>query len=157
MSLQLNRVMLAGNLTRDPQVRFFANERAVADFGLAINRKYKTNDGQLKEETTFVDIEAWGRTAELVGQYLTKGRGCYVEGRLRLDSWEDKESGQKRSKLKIVADNVQFLDSRGGQGGQGGDRAGAGPVAGSDDADAPPPARTAGAAAPAPADDEPPF
>ncbi|MBA3685327.1 MAG: single-stranded DNA-binding protein [Planctomycetes bacterium] len=156
MSLQLNRVMLAGNLTRDPQVRFFANERAVADFGLAINRKYKANDGQLKEETTFVDVEAWGRTAELVGQYLTKGRGCYVEGRLRLDSWEDKESGQKRSKLKIVADNVQFLDSRGGQGGPGGDRGAGAPVAGTDDAEAAPPAKAAGSA-PAPADDEPPF
>ncbi len=162
MSLQLNRVMLAGNLTRDPQVRFFANERAVADFGMAINRKYKASDGQMKEETTFVDIEAWGRTAELVGQYLTKGRGCYVEGRLRLDSWEDKESGQKRSKLKIVADNVQFLDSRGGQGGApgaGGDRGAAGaPTGASDDmTETAPPAKTAGATAPAPADDEPPF
>ena len=107
MSFSYNRVMLAGNLTRDPQVRFFANERAVADFGLAINRKYKTNDGQMKEETTFVDVEAWGRTAELVGQYLTKGRGCFIEGRLKLDSWDDKESGQKRSKLKIVADSVE--------------------------------------------------
>jgi len=112
MSFSYNRVMLAGNLTRDPQVRFFANERAVADFGLAINRRYKTNDGQQKEETTFVDVEAWGRTAELVGQYLTKGRGCFIEGRLKLDTWDDKESGQKRSKLKIVADSVQFVDSR---------------------------------------------
>src|SRR4051812_5023989 len=116
MSLSLNKVTLAGNLTRDPQVRFFANERAVADFGLAVNRKYKANDGTLKEETTFVDIEAWGRTAELIGQYLTKGRACYVEGRLKLDSWEDKKGGQKRTKLKVVADNVQFLDSnRGGE------------------------------------------
>ena len=80
MSFSYNRVMLAGNLTRDPQVRFFANERAVADFGLAINRKYKTNDGQMKEETTFVDVEAWGRTAELVGQYLQtlKAKGISV-------------------------------------------------------------------------------
>jgi single-strand DNA-binding protein len=158
MSFSYNRVMLAGNLTRDPQVRFFANERAVADFGLAINRKYKTNDGQLKEETTFVDVEAWGRTAELVGQYLTKGRGCFIEGRLKLDSWDDKESGQKRSKLKIVADSVQFVDSqRGGQG--GGAPAGAGgEMDGGDESSAPPRASRPSAAAPAPAgDDEPPF
>lgn len=154
MSFSYNRVMLAGNLTRDPQVRFFANERAVAEFGLAINRRYKTNDGQMKEETTFVDVEAWGRTAELVGQYLTKGRGCFVEGRLKLDSWEDKESGQKRSKLKVVADNVQFVDSRGGQG--GGDR-GPAPAGEVDEAGAPPP-RASSAPAPAPSsDDEPPF
>jgi single-strand DNA-binding protein len=161
MSLSLNRVILAGNLTRDPQVRFFANERAVADFGLAVNRKYKTNDGQLKEETTFVDIEAWGRTAELVGQYLTKGRACYVEGRLKLDSWEDKE-GQKRSKLKVVADNVQFLDSnrdRASAGtGEGGERAPASkgaPVEGE-----PSPATgsmKSAAASQQPLDDEPPF
>ena len=155
MSFSYNRVMLAGNLTRDPQVRFFANERAVADFGLAINRKYKTNDGQLKEETTFVDVEAWGRTAELVGQYLTKGRGCFIEGRLKLDSWDDKESGQKRSKLKIVADSVQFVDSqRGGQGGSG-------PTGTMDgDEGAPPAPRAARPSSPAPApagDDEPPF
>ena len=156
MSFSYNRVMLAGNLTRDPQVRFFANERAVADFGLAINRKYKTNDGQMKEETTFVDVEAWGRTAELVGQYLTKGRGCFIEGRLKLDSWDDKESGQKRSKLKIVADSVQFVDSQ--RGGQSGAPTGAGGEMEGGDEPAPrAPARSA-PAAPAPvADDEPPF
>jgi single-strand DNA-binding protein len=155
MSLSLNKVVLAGNLTRDPQVRFFANERAVADFGLAVNRKYKANDGTLKEETTFVDIEAWGRTAELIGQYLTKGRACYVEGRLKLDSWEDKKDGQKRTKLKVVADNVQFLDSNRG-GARGGD---AGEGASSDDAsgaNAVPSKPAAAAAAPA-VDDEPPF
>lgn len=148
MSFNYNKVFLAGNLTRDPQVRFFANERAVADFGLACNRRYKTADGQMKEEATFVDVEAWGRTAELVGQYLTKGRGCFVEGRLKLDSWEDKESGQKRSKLKVVADSVQFVDSRGGQGGGA-----AGDDAGSESA----PAAPRGPAPAAPLDDEPPF
>lgn len=152
MSFNYNKVFLAGNLTRDPQVRFFANERAVADFGLAVNRRYKTADGQNKEETTFVDIEAWGRTAELVGQYLTKGRGCFVEGRLKLDSWDDKESGQKRSKLKIVADSVQFIDSRAG-GPAGG--ASAGSESGSDESSAPAPSR--GPAPAAPLDDEPPF
>ena len=110
MSVAINRVLLGGNLTRDPEVRFFANERAVANFSLAINRRFKGADDQMKEEVTFIDVETWGRTAELVGQYLTKGRACFVEGRLKLDSWEDKD-GQKRSKLKVVADSVQFLDS----------------------------------------------
>ena len=111
MSLNLNRVLLAGNLTRDPQVRFFANERAVADFGLAINRKSKGEDGQTKEETTFVDCEAWGREAEMIGRYLTKGRGIFIEGRLRLDTWDDKKDGSKRSKIKVVVERFQFADS----------------------------------------------
>jgi single-strand DNA-binding protein len=114
MSMNLNKVMLAGNLTRDPQVRFLANERAVADFGLAMNQRWKDKQtGDLKEEATFVDVECWGKTAELVGQYLTKGRACYIEGHLKLDQWDDKESGKKRSKLKIVADSVQFLGGKG--------------------------------------------
>ena len=138
-------------------MRFFANERAVADFGLAINRRFKDANGQLKDETTFVDVEAWGRTAELVGQYLTKGRACFVEGRLKLDSWEDKE-GQKRSKLKVVADNIQFIDSN-RQAGDGAARPGRGDdeASGSADADVrPAPARPAAPAAGA-VDDEPPF
>lgn len=113
MSLNINVVMIAGNLTRDPEVKFINDEKAVASFGMAINRKFKGSDGQMKEEVTLVDIEAWGRTAELVGQYLVKGRACYVEGRLRLDTWDDKKDGQKRWKLKVVADNVQFLGSKG--------------------------------------------
>ncbi|TVR13696.1 MAG: single-stranded DNA-binding protein [Planctomycetota bacterium] len=117
MAVNLNRVLLAGNLTRDPQVRFFANERAVANFSIATNRRYKGADGELKEETTFVDVEAWGRTAELVGQYLTKGQPCFLEGRLRLDQWEDKQTGAKRSRLLVVADSVQFLSTRGAGGG----------------------------------------
>lgn len=111
MTLYLNRVTLAGNLTRDPQVRFLANEQAVADFGLAINRRYKTKEGEAKEEVTFVDITAWGRTAELVGQYLTKGSPCYIEGHLKLEGWET-QAGEKRQKLKVVADTVQFLGSK---------------------------------------------
>lgn len=110
MPVSHNRVTLAGTLTRDPEVRFFSNERAVANFGLAINRKYRGGDGETKEETTFVDIECWGRIAELCGQYLTKGKQALIEGRLRLDTWEDK-GGSKRSKLKIVAETVQFLSS----------------------------------------------
>lgn len=149
----INRVFLAGNLTRDPQVRFLANEQAVANFGVAINRRFKGSDGSQKEETTFVDVEAWGRQAELVGQYLTKGRGCFIEGRLKLDTWEDKE-GKKQSKLRVVADNVQFLDSRPRQGGASGE-AGEGEAA--PDAPAERPARPPRTASPAPADDELPF
>jgi single-strand DNA-binding protein len=111
MALNLNRVLLAGNLTRDPEIKFLPNEKCVAQFGLAINRRFKDASGEQKEEVTFVDVEAWGRTAELVGQYLTKGRGCFVEGRLKLEQWDDKESGQKRSKLKVVADQVLFTDA----------------------------------------------
>ncbi len=108
MSLNLNSVTLAGNLTRNPEVKMVGNERTVASFSIAINRRYKGADGEYKEEATFVDYEAWGRTAELIGQYLVKGSGCFVEGRLRLDSWQDKE-GAKKSRLKVVVDNVQFL------------------------------------------------
>jgi single-strand DNA-binding protein len=155
VAFALNRVTLAGNLTRDPQVRFLANEQAVANFGLAINRRFKGSDGQLKEEVTFVDVEAWGRTAELVGQYLTKGRAAYVEGRLKLDNWEDKD-GQKRSKLKVVADSVQFLDSK-----PSGDRTGppAGDAAGEEAASSGsrPSASAPAPSAPAGGDDEPPF
>jgi single-strand DNA-binding protein len=111
MSVAINRVLLAGNLTRDPQLRQ-VGQSAVANFGLAVNRRFKGADGEPREEVTFIDIEAWGRTAELVGQYLTKGRAAFIEGRLKLDAWDDKD-GQKRQKLKVVADGVQFLD--GGQ------------------------------------------
>lgn len=107
--LNINKVMLAGNLTRDPEVRMLNEKSAVANFGLAINRRYKDKNGEKKEETTFVDAECWGSTAENVGKYLTKGSPCYVEGYLKLDQWDDKATGQKRSKLKIVADTVQFL------------------------------------------------
>ncbi len=110
MSLNYNKVTLAGNLTRDPEVKFFAGDRAVASFGLAINRKFKGNDGELKEEVTFVDVEAWGRTAELVGRHLNKGSPCFIEGRLKLDTWE--KDGQKHSKLKVVAELVQFLGGK---------------------------------------------
>jgi single-strand DNA-binding protein len=109
MSININTVLLGGNLTRDPVVRFLANETAVANFTLAINRKFKSGN-EMKEEVTFIDCECWGRTAELAGQYLTKGRGAFIEGKLKLDTWKDKE-GKNCSKLKVVADSVQFLDS----------------------------------------------
>ena len=104
-----NKVLLMGNLTRDPEVRYTPKGTAIANIGLAVNRVYKTESGEQKEEVTFVDIEVWGRQAETVGQYLSKGRPVFVEGRLKLDSWEDKESGQRRNKLKVVAERVQFL------------------------------------------------
>lgn len=119
MSANYNRVIIAGNLTRDPELRSLANETAVVNFSLAVNRRYKGGDGEMVEETTFVECEGWGRTAELVGQYLTKGSSALVEGRLKLDRWEDKD-GNKRSQLRVVADSVQFLGGKGGDGGGGG-------------------------------------
>ncbi len=114
----LNKVMLIGNLTRDPEVRFTPSGKAVADISLAINRVWNNDQGQKQEETTFVDVTLWGRQAELAQQYLTKGRGVYIEGRLQMDSWDDKETGKKRTKLKVVGDNLQFLpDGRGSNGG----------------------------------------
>jgi single-strand DNA-binding protein len=115
MSIALNTVLLAGHLTRDPQLKVLAQERSVAAFGLAINRRSKGQDGETKEEVTFVDCEAWGRTAELIGQYLTKGSPCFIEGRLKLDSWQDKE-GAKHQRLKVVVEQVQFLGRPGGRG-----------------------------------------
>jgi single-strand DNA-binding protein len=116
----LNKVMLIGNLTRDPEVRYTPKGTAVTDLGLAINRNYSTDDGDKREETTFVDITFWGRQAETLGQYMKKGRPLYVEGRLQLDSWDDKTTGQKRSKLKVVGENFQFLGGRDDNAGGGG-------------------------------------
>jgi single-strand DNA-binding protein len=114
----LNKVMLIGNLTRDPEVRYTPSGKAVADISLAINRVWNNDQGQKQEETTFVDVTLWGRQAELAQQYLTKGRGVYIEGRLQMDSWDDKETGKKRTKLKVVGDNLQFLpDGRSSNGG----------------------------------------
>ncbi len=113
MSLNLNKVTLAGNLTRSPEVKFLANERAVCSFGLAINHRWTDKaSGEKKEDTTFVEVVAWGKLAELVGQYLQKGSPAYVEGRLTQDSWEDKETGKKQTKTKVTADTVQFLGTK---------------------------------------------
>ena len=114
----LNKVMLIGNLTRDPELRYTPKGTAVADIGLAVNRVWSNDQGQRQEETTFIDVTLWGRQAELAQQYLTKGRGAYVEGRLQMDTWEDKETGKKRSKLKVIGENLQFLpDGKGGSAG----------------------------------------
>jgi single-strand DNA-binding protein len=107
----LNRVQLMGNLTRDVDLRYTPNNTAVAQIGLAINHKYKTGDGEQKEEVTFIDCEAWGRAAEVLNQYLRKGRPVYIEGRLKLDQWQDKE-GNNRSKLKVVVESFQFIDGK---------------------------------------------
>jgi single-strand DNA-binding protein len=108
----LNRVLLIGNLTRDPEVRYTPKGTAVTEIGLAINRVHTGEDGEKKEEVTFVDVTLWARQAEVAGQYLKKGRPVFIEGRLQLDSWDDKQTGQKRSRLRVVAENFQLLGSR---------------------------------------------
>src|SRR5277367_1770148 len=115
-----NKVILAGNLTRDPELRYTPKGMAIAKFGLAINRTWKSETGESKEEVTFVDVDAFGRSAENIGQYFKKGRPILIEGRLKLDQWDDKQTGQKRSRLGIVLESFQFLDSKGGGGGEGG-------------------------------------
>lgn len=114
-----NKVILVGNLTRDPELRYTPKGMAIAKVGLAINRNWTSESGEKKEEVTFVDVDIFGRTAENVAQYMKKGRPILIEGRLRLDQWDDKQTGQKRSKLGVVAETVQFLGSPAG--GEGGD------------------------------------
>lgn len=116
----LNRVLLIGNLTRDPELRQTPKGTAVAQFGIAVNRTFRGEDGQSREETTFVDLEAWGKQAETIAKYMSKGRPIFIEGRLKLDQWEDKNGGGKRSKLRVVVENFQFLGSRQGGGDEGG-------------------------------------
>lgn len=119
MALNLNKVLLAGNLTRDVELRHLASGQAVAKIGLACNRRWRTPEGEQREETMFIDAEAWGKTAEFIGQYFSKGRPIFVEGRLKLDQWEDKETKAKRTKHLIVIENVSFVDSKPGAGGEG--------------------------------------
>jgi single-strand DNA-binding protein len=109
----LNKVLLIGNLTRDPELRYTPQGSAICDLGLAINRQYTTNDGVKKEEVCFVDITAWGRQAETCNRFVKKGSQIFVEGRLKLDSWQDKETGKNRSKLNVVAERIQFLSGTG--------------------------------------------
>ncbi len=113
-----NKVILIGNLTRDPELKYTPKGTAVAKIGLAVNRSWKSETGESREEVTFIDVDAFGRQAEIIGQYLKKGRPLMVEGRLRLDQWDDKTTGQKRSRLGVVLESFQFLDS--GRGGEGG-------------------------------------
>lgn len=126
MAGSYNKVLLMGNLTRDVELKYTPSNQAVANIGIAVNRRYQTREGEQRDETTFVDCEAWGRTAEVMNQYLSKGRPVFLEGRLKLDQWEDQQGG-KRSKLKVVVENFQFVDSRSdsGGGGSGGGSGGA--------------------------------
>jgi single-strand DNA-binding protein len=107
-----NKVILVGNLTRDPELRYTSKGTAVARIGMAVNRSWRDESGQLREEATFVDVEAFARSAETIGQYLKKGSPLLIEGRLRTDSWEDKQTNQKRSRLVVVLESFRFLDSR---------------------------------------------
>jgi single-strand DNA-binding protein len=145
-----NKVILAGNLTRDPELRYTPSGTAIAKFGLAVNRKWKDSQtNEMKEEVTFVDIDAFGRQAETIGQYLKKGRPILIEGRLRLDQWDDKQTQQKRSKLGVVLESFSFLDSgtrEGGDFGGGGGGGGApAPRPARPQQSTPPPANGAGA------------
>jgi single-strand DNA-binding protein len=114
----LNKVLLIGRLTRDPETRSTGGGSSVVQLGLAVNRTYTRRDsGEKVEETCFVDVEAWGRTGETIARYMKKGRQIFIEGRLKFDSWE--KDGQRRSKLSVVCDTFQFIDSQGGGGGGG--------------------------------------
>lgn len=121
MAGSFNKILLMGNLTRDVELRHLANSQAVAKFGMACNRKWKTPEGEQREEVMFIDCEAWGKTAENMAQFFNKGRPVLIEGRLKLDQWEDKETKAKRSKHVVVVDSFHFVDSKpGGEGGGGG-------------------------------------
>ena len=117
----LNKVFLMGNLTRDPELRVTPKGTPICQFSLAINRKFKMESGESREEVIFVDVEAWGRQGETIAKFVTKGRPLFVEGRLKLDQWEDKNTKEKRSRMRVVLEQFEFLgDGRGGAGGGGG-------------------------------------
>ncbi|MDB2673321.1 single-stranded DNA-binding protein [Akkermansiaceae bacterium] len=122
----VNKVMLLGNITRDLEVRYTPKGTAVCDLGMAVNRIRTGDNGERIEEVTYVDVTLWGRQAELAGQYLSKGRSVFIEGRLQLDQWDDKTTGQKRSRLRVVGENMQFIGGQGGGGNQGGGNQGGG-------------------------------
>ena len=144
-----NKVILMGNLTRDPELRYTPSGTAIAKMGLAVNRVWRDAEGQQKEEVTFVDVDAFGKQAETIGQYMQKGRPILVEGRLKLDQWEDKNTGQNRSRLGVVLERFTFVGGGGGQAG-GGDAA--------PHQSAPPPSEPAGGPpVDAPGDDDVPF
>ena len=127
-----NKVILLGNLTRDPEVRYTPKGSAVCDLGIAVNRVYTTEGGERREEVTFVDVVLWARLAEIAGEYLRKGRPIFIEGRLQMDSWDDKQTGQKRTKLRVVGESMQLLGSRpGGAAGESADEDRPGTSAGS--------------------------
>ena len=148
-----NKVIIAGNLTRDPELRYTPKGTAVARITLAVNRTWKSESGESKEEVSFVDVDVWGRQAEVIGQYMKKGRPLLVEGRLKQDTWEDKNTKQKQSKLKVVLESFSFIDSNRGSG-EGGDApAGSRPRPAASSAPAP----EAGGDSEPPHDDDVPF
>ena len=146
-----NKVILLGNLTRDPEIRYTPKGSAVCDLGLAVNRQYTLESGEKREEVTYVDVVLWARLAEIAAEYLKKGRPVFIEGRLQLDTWDDKQSGQKRSKLRVIGETMQLLGSR-PPSGSGGSETG-GEERASRTTAPPKPA----ASAPEPDDDEIPF
>lgn len=115
----LNKVMLIGNLTKDPELRVTPKGSSICSFSIAINRKFKEDGGADREEVTYVDVEAWGKRGEAIAKYLTKGRPIYLEGRLRLDQWEDKNTKEKRSRMKVVMEDFQFIGSKPDDDGRG--------------------------------------
>ena len=135
----LNKVMIIGNLTRDPELKYTPKGSAIADVAVAVNRNYTTESGEKREETTYVDIVLYGRLAEIAGEYLKKGRSAYFEGRLKLDTWDDKQTGQKRSKMRIVGESLQMLGGR--EGGRDHSNSGGGDYEDADRAVRRPPAR----------------
>ncbi len=141
MARSFNQVILMGNLTRDPELRAIPSGQNVCNFGLALNRRFKGSDGEWQEATDFIDIVAWGPLGERVAQYLSKGSQCLVNGRLQYRAWE--QDGQKRSKVEVVAQDVTFLGSPGGQGGNSGSNGDDGGNGGDSSAPAPKPSRTA--------------
>ena len=149
-----NKVILLGNLTRDPEVRYTPKGSAVCDLGIAVNRVYTTDSGERREEVAFVDVTLWGRTAEIAGEYLKKGRPVLIEGRLQMDTWDDKQTGQKRSKLKVVGESMLLLSGRPGGTAAPGDVAEEGQQTSADKTSAPPP-KASGSVTPD--DDEIPF
>jgi single-strand DNA-binding protein len=155
-----NKVILLGNLTRDPEVRYTPKGSAVCDLGLAVNRQYTLDSGEKREEVTYVDVVLWARLAEIAGEYLKKGRPVFIEGRLQMDSWDDKQTGQKRTRLRVVGETMQLLGSR--PSGSGGGGAGAGAEMADEDRQSgtsakpsPPPVKASATAEPD--DDEIPF
>lgn len=156
-----NRVILAGNLTRDPELRYTPKGTAVTKLGLAMNRRWRDESGQSREEATFVDIEAYGKQAETISQYLHKGSPLLIEGRLRYDTWDDKQTNQKRSRLLVVCESFQFLDSSRNREGTAPEAARSGPapsaVAAPSAAPTPPPSDTHPETDAAPSEDDVPF
>ena len=136
-----NRVILLGNLTRDPQLRYLPSQTPVVDFGIAVNERYKTSSGEQREEVMFIDCTAFGKPAEIINQYCQKGRPLLIEGRLKLDTWDDKQTGQKRSKHKVTIENFQLLGGRDGAPGGAGGQSGGGQDRSYDGGDQRPPQR----------------